>query len=120
MATLNHWEMFEPIKLTGRIKRCSPVLPEGEELVIYLHLEEQSGTMRRWQEVSLTFRLSKETSLNALLVKPGDEVTVEWVANECKTIRPTETIAFVKRFHLTRDVPAAYGKGFRIPSFIEK
>ncbi len=117
MATLELFEMYSPTVVHGRVKRCSQVLLEKDELVVYLHLEEQLNTWRKWREGSLIYRLSKETSLNALLVQVGDTVTVEWIPNECKRIRDAETVAFVTNFHLGRDVDPAFGNGFHSPLF---
>ena len=117
MAALDPFEMDSPAVIQGRVKRCSQVLQENNESVIYFHVEEQLGSWRQWREGSLIYRLNKKTSLNALLVQVGDTVTVEWMPNECQRIREAETIAFVTNFHLARDVDPAFGNGFRSPLF---
>lgn len=115
MTTWNPDDDYVPTTVVGRVKRCSPVIREGKELVVYLHIEEQLPGLRGWQEAPLIHRVSKNLSLNALMVQAGDRVHVQWIPIDCKRIRDAETIAYAIKFHLSREVAPAYGKGYRDP-----
>ncbi len=113
-----------PHQLKGMLKRTSGPLKEGIDDVVYLHLEEIAqtafGSLRASkEETPLTFKVTLNVSLTALMARSGDVVFVEWIPSACikQANIGAGLVATVTKFHLARHVSRLFGDGFDKPDW---
>lgn len=110
-----------PHQTTGVLKRTSGVMKEGDEDVVFIHIEHvtQGRFSTTREELPLVFKVTRAISLEALMASPGDVVFVEWIPTQCS--HPENVGAGVvgnaTRFHLGRNVAAGFGDGFTKPKW---
>ena len=116
MAGLHEFDLVAPHAMRGKVKRTSGPLQEEDGIVVYLHLEEVEGR-NRGREAPLAFRVARSLSLSAVTAAIGDVVSIEWMPSEVRAVEGGEQVYIASRFHLSRNVPEAFGKGFKAPDW---